>query len=790
MKFSERWLREWVDPPVDTDGIVRQLTMAGLEVDSTTPAAPAFSSVVIGQVESVLRHPDADKLSVCRVDVGTPDKLEIVCGAPNVYAGMKAPVATVGGELPGGLKIKRAKLRGVESAGMLCSERELGLGDSHQGLWDLPADAPVGGSLRDWLGLDDVIIDVDLTPNRGDCFSVLGMAREVALLNGLPLRGPGLAPVAPTIPDEFPVEVRSPEACPRFVGRVIRGLRPDARTPLWMTEKLRRAGLRPIHPVVDVTNIVMLELGQPMHGFDLGTLREGIVVRHAQPGERIVLLDGREARLDGDTLVIADHGGPRAVAGIMGGADSGVSAETRDVFFEVAFFAPLAIAGRARRLGLHTDASLRFERGVDPAHQRRAIERATALLLEIAGGQAGPVIERVSEAHLPVRAPVKLRRERLATLLGHAVPDAEIERILQGLGMTLTAMNGGWAAAPPAHRFDIALEVDLIEEVARIHGYDRIPEERGPGAGGLGLASEGRVPGARIADVLAARGYQEVVTYSFVDPGLQADLFPGVEALPLANPISSELSRMRLSLWPGLVQALRRNLSRRQGRVRMFEQGLRFITEHNELKQLNTVSGLIFGGRFPEQWGAGSTLVDFHDAKGDVESLLGLTTAPFSFEPAEHSALHPGQAARIVRDGREAGWIGALHPRLVREWGLERAPFLWELDENVSFAAELPVFKGISKFPSIRRDIALVVEREVPVQSLLAAIRAAGGSLLTESKVFDVYSGDRIDSGRKSVAFGLILQESSRTLTDDEADRVVAAVVARLEKEFAARMRD
>jgi phenylalanyl-tRNA synthetase beta chain len=790
MKFSERWLREWVDPPVDTAGIVSQLTMAGLEVDGTAPAAPAFTSVVVGQVESVERHPDADKLSVCRVDVGAAEKLGIVCGAPNVYAGMKAPVALVGGELPGGMKIKRAKLRGVESAGMLCSERELGLGEGHAGLWELPADAPVGADLREWLGLHDHVIDVDLTPNRGDCFSVLGIAREVALLNGMPLAGPEVLPVPAAVPDEFPVEVRAPEACPRFVGRVIRGIRPDAVTPLWMREKLRRAGLRPIHPVVDVTNIVMLELGQPMHGFDLGTLHDGIIVRLAAPGERIVLLDGREVTLEADTLVIADHGGPRAVAGIMGGEHSGVSAATRDVFFEVAFFAPLAIAGRARRLGLHTDASLRFERGVDPEQQRRAVERATALLVEIAGGQPGPVIERASAAHLPRRAPVALRRARLAGLLGHTVPDAEVERILVGLGMTLAKTGEGWEATPPSHRFDIALEVDLIEEVARIHGYDRFPEQRGPGAAALGDATEGRVPFSRLADVLAARGYQEVVTYSFVDPELQAALFPGVESLPLANPISSELSHMRVSLWPGLVHALRRNLSRRQARIRIFEQGLRFILEANELKQLNTVSGLLAGGRLPEQWGAPSGNVDFHDAKGDVEALLGLTAGAFRFEAATHPALHPGQCARILRDGREAGWIGTLHPRLVRALDLDRAPLLWELDEHISFAAELPVFKEISRFPAIRRDIAVLVDKGVPVEALLGAIRSAGGALLTESKIFDVYSGDRIDSSRKSVAFGLILQDSSRTLTDDEGDRVVAAVVARLESEFGARMRD
>jgi phenylalanyl-tRNA synthetase beta chain len=790
MKFSERWLREWVDPPVDTGELVHQLTMAGLEVDGTAPAAPAFSGVVVGRVESVERHPDADKLTVCQVDAGTAGKLAIVCGAPNVRAGMKAPVALVGGELPGGLKIRRAKLRGVESQGMLCSERELGLGESHAGLWDLPAEAPLGADLRVWLGLDDAVIDVDLTPNRGDCFSVLGIAREVALLNGLPLGGPAIEPVAATVPDEFPIELRAPEACPRFVGRVIRGIRTDAVTPLWMAEKLRRAGLRPIHPVVDVTNLVMLELGQPMHGFDLATLREGIIVRLATPGERITLLDGREVALDPDVLVIADHGGPRAVAGIMGGEDSGVSAETRDVFFEVAFFQPLAIAGRARRLGLHTDASLRFERGVDPAHQRRAVERATALLVEIAGGEPGPVSERVAQAQLPAREPVVLRRARLEALLGHPVPEAEVERILQGLGMSLERGEEGWRATPPSHRFDIALEVDLIEEVARIHGYDRFPEARGAGGAVLGEASEHRVPAERVADMLVSRGYQEVVTYSFVAPDLQAQLFPGVESLPLANPISSELSQMRVSLWPALVHALGRNLSRRQGRVRIFEYGLRFIVEADELKQLNTISGLIAGRRLPEQWGVRAAAADFFDAKADVEALLALTGGEWRLEAAAHSALHPGQSARILRDGRPVGWLGALHPRLVRALDLELAPVLWELDEQQAFGAELPEFAEISRFPSIRRDLAVLVSEEVEVQSLLDVIRGSAGPHLTESKVFDVYSGDRIDSGLKSVAFGLILQDSSRTLTDDDADRVVAAVMARLESEFGARMRD
>jgi phenylalanyl-tRNA synthetase beta chain len=724
------------------------------------------------------------------VDAGLAEPLGIVCGAPNVYAGMRAPVALVGGELPGGLKVKRARLRGVESEGMLCSERELGLGESHAGLWDLPADAPIGTDLREWLALDDVVIDVDLTPNRGDCFSVLGMAREVALLNGLPLDGPELRAVEPACEARFPIEVRAPDACPRFVGRVVRGLRPDAATPVWMREKLRRAGLRPIHPVVDVTNYAMLELGQPMHGFDLDTLREGIIVRLAEPGECITLLDGREATLEPDTLVIADHGGPRAVAGIMGGEDSGVSETTRNVFFEVAFFAPLAIAGRARRLGLHTDASLRFERGVDPAHQRRAIERATELLVAIAGGEPGPVMEQAAEAHLPERLPVPLRRARLELLLGHSIPDAEVERILQGLGMALEHTSEGWLATPPSHRFDLALEVDLVEEVARIYGYNRLPESRGAGAAMLGEATESRIPGTRIADLLVARGYQEVVTYSFVDPELQASLFPDERSLPLSNPISSELSRMRVSLWPGLVHALRRNLSRRQGRVKIFEHGLRFIYQGNELEQLNTIGGLLAGTRWPEQWATGAERFDFHDAKGDVEGLLALTSAPFEFRAEDHPALHPGQSARILRAGRPAGWIGALHPRLVRDLDLDLAPFLWELDEDASFASELPGFRAISRFPAIRRDIAILVDEAIPAQALLECIRDAGGGLLTESGIFDVFRSERIDSGLKSVAFSLILQDSSRTLTDQEADGVVAGIVARLTSEFGARMRD
>jgi phenylalanyl-tRNA synthetase beta chain len=789
MKFSERWLREWVDPQVDTSGLVRQLTMAGLEVDGYGPVAAEFSGVVVARVDAVEPHPDADKLTVCTVDAGG-DTFTVVCGAPNVRAGMLAPLAKVGGLLPGGMKIRKAKLRGVESQGMLCSARELGLSEDHTGLMDLPADAPVGRDFREWLDLDDVMIDVDLTPNRGDCFSILGIAREVASINGAPLAMPAFEPVAPGCDAEFPIEVRAPEACPRFVGRVIKGIRPDARTPLWMVERLRRSGIRAIHPVVDVTNYVMLELGQPMHGFDLATLEGGIVVRLAEPGETLTLLDGREIALDPDMLVIADHGGGRAVAGIMGGETSGVSETTADVFFEVAFFDPLAIAGRARRLGLHTDASMRFERGVDPANQRRAVERATDLLVEIAGGTPGPVVERAADAHLPRRDAVGLRRGRMAMLLGREIPDPEVERILAGLGMAVRATDQGWEVTPPSHRFDISIEVDLIEEVARVFGYDRMPETRGMGGAGLGAAPEGRLPWARLSDTLLGRGYQEVVTYSFVDPETQATLFPGEESLPLANPISSELSRMRVSLWPGLIGVLRRNLSRRQPRVRIFESGLRFIFEDNEFKQLMTVSGLIAGERLPEQWGAPEAGVDFFDGKGDVEALLCQSRAVFRFEAAEHPALHPGRGARIWRGDRLAGWIGALHPRLVRALDLEATPILWELDADVSFAAELPAYKEISRFPGIRRDLAVVVPDDISAERLVAAVRDSAGPLLTECLVFDVYKGKGIESGAKSVAFSLILQDYARTLTDADADHVVGAVIARLESDFGARMRD
>ncbi|HSH28745.1 MAG TPA: phenylalanine--tRNA ligase subunit beta, partial [Thiohalobacter sp.] len=635
MKVSEQWLREWVNPPVDTQALAEQLTMAGLEVDSIEPAAGEFDSVVVGEVLEIAPHPDADKLRVCRVEAGQDgDPLQIVCGAPNVHQGMRAPVALVGGSLPGGLRIKKAKLRGVESFGMLCSARELGLSEEHAGLMALPVDAPVGTDIRDYLELDDRIIEVDLTPNRGDCLGIAGIAREVALLNDCETTPPQIAPVVAAVDDTFPVTVAEPEACPRYLGRVIRGIDPEAVTPLWLQERLRRGGIRPLGPVIDVTNYVLLELGQPMHGFDLARLQDGIEVRLARPGERLVLLDGREVELAADSLVIADGSGPLALAGVMGGEASGVGEATRDLFLECAFFDPLHIAGRARAYGLQTDSSYRFERGVDPELQLRALDRATQLLLAICGGRPGPVIEMTSDIHLPRRPAIRLRSERIRRLLGFELKAAEVAGILEGLGCAVDAERENWSVIPPSHRFDLAIEADLIEELGRVHGYNRLPSRAPAGRLQMTPQREEQVTLNRLRLSLVERGYQEAITYSFVDAALQTRLDPERAAIPLANPLSADLAVMRSSLWPGLLTALGHNLRRQQARVRFFECGLNFISQDNEIQQQSYIAGALCGSALPEQWGAVDGGLDFFDVKADVEALLRLGGCfdAFSFE--------------------------------------------------------------------------------------------------------------------------------------------------------------
>jgi len=791
VKISLNWLKEFIRLPADGAAIAHRLASAGVEVASVEPAIPPFQKVVVGRVESLAPHPSADKLKVCQVDVGGR-KLQVVCGAPNVKAGMKAPLMLPGGRLPDGEEIKAAKLRGVDSNGMLCSARELKLSEEASGLMVLPDDAPVGEDLREYLGGDDELIEIEITPNRGDCLSILGVARELSALFAKPLEpNASAAHVKASLKDGFPVEVQDAEACPVFGGRVIKGIRPGAVTPLWMRERLRRAGLRSVHPVVDVTQYVMLELGQPMHAYDLQRLDKGIVVRWARKGESVKLLNGESYKLEPDMLAIADHAHLQGLAGIMGGGESNVQAGSADIFLEAAHFTPAAVSGRPRRLGLLTDAAYRFERGVDPAGPARALERATQLILQIAGGEAGPV--QITESSPETVKPIRLRRPRLEALLGIPVPDAEVGAILTRLGFTVTPQNDGWSAVPPTHRFDIEIEEDLIEEVGRVHGYEHIPPAHYPAAHGMDRLPEAWVDLRRLRRVLVERGYQEVITYSFVDAALQARLYGrSAAALPLANPITADMTEMRLGLWPGLLKVMQYNLNRQQERVRIFETGLRFHLQDDEIKQENIIAGLVSGPLFPLQWGEPDRPADFADLRGDIEALLAPAgaTRRLQAEATPHLALHPGQSTRLSLEGLELGWMGALHPGVLKALDLSQGALAFEIRLDPLLEGKLPAFQPISRFPSIRRDLAVVVAENVSAAELLDGARKAAGGLLQETRIFDIYRGPGIDSGRKSVALGLILQDSSRTLTDEDADAAMARVADRLQRDLGATIRD
>ncbi len=794
MRISVQWLSEWLGGSVPAPReLAARLTMAGLEIEGVEAAAPPLPGVIVGEIVERVKHPDADTLSVCQVNTGT-ETVQIVCGAPNARAGMKAPLATVGAKLPGGMEIKKARLRGVESFGMLCSARELALSEESSGLLELPAELRTGASLVEALGLDDTVLEVNLTPNRGDCMSVLGVAREVAALTGQTLTGPALTPVPAASSEVFPVELTPGAGCVRFASRVIRGLDPKAKSPAWMQERLRRAGLRPISATVDVTNYVMLELGQPMHAYDLRELAGGIVVRRARAGETLKLLDGREVTMDETVLVIADREKPLGLAGVMGGDHSGIGDDTTDVLLEVAFFLPDAIAGRGRRYGLVTDASQRFERGVDPTLQERAIERATALLCACAGGTPGP--SRLAEiaSERPQPATVALRPERARRVIGADIDDATIAAILAALGMQCSRGETAWKVTPPSWRFDVAIEEDLVEEIARVYGFDRIPETVQPARQPIAALTETRVRGDAAADILVQRGYFEAITYSFIEPRLQELFAPGVASLTLSNPISADLATMRASLWPGLVTALASNQRRQQPRVRLFEVGRKFVIAGGQgtLLEVPVVAGIAAGPALPEQWGAPKTAVDFFDVRADVEALLRATGAgdEFRFVAAVHPALHPGQTAEIRRGEQHAGWIGRLHPDLERQLDLTYSGIVFELELEPALAAAVPHFQDVSRFPAVRRDLAVVVAEALPVQKLLDCVQSAAGAVLRDTTVFDVYRGAGIESGRKSVAIGLNLQDVSRTLTDDETDAVVARVVADLERECSATIRD
>lgn len=796
MKFSEQWLRELINPDISTDELSHQLTMAGLEVDAIEPVAAEFTKVVIGEVLSIEKHPDADKLNVCQVNVGGDEPLNIVCGASNVRTGLRIPAALVGAVLPGNFKINKSKLRGVPSNGMLCSTSELGITETAEGLMELPADAPIGTDIRDYLNLDDVMIELSITPNRADCFSIAGVAREVGVMNKMPVNELESGVITPSIKDSINVKLEAGKDCPRYLGRVIKGIDPKATSPLWLEEKLRRSGIRSLGPVVDVTNYVLLELGQPMHAFDTSKINGAIHARHAKEGEKLTLLNDQEITLTEGCLLIADDKQPLALAGIMGGADSAVSDSTTDILLEAAHFNPLVIAGKARSFGLHTDSSHRFERGVAASLPIEAIERATTLLLEIVGGEAGPVVNVTNEADLPQRNVVSLRADRLKRVLGIDLARDEVTGMLSRLDLNPTETEAGWEITSPDFRFDINIEEDLIEEIGRIFGYDNLPASQASSALSMVAKPEAKLNMSRLRQVLVQKGYQEAITYSFIDPEMQKLFDPETKAIELANPISADLASMRTSLWPGLVSAAKYNLNRQQSSVSLFEYGLKFIPQDTEIQQEKMLAGVLTGSRFPEQWAETTEKVDFYDLKNHIEAVLEMTgrASDFQFEANKHEVLHPGQTAAIrdlaAKDQPIIGWLGALHPRLEKKLGLSQSVYLFEITMKNIEMGEIPAFEPLSKFPAIRRDIAIVMDEAVTAQEVQNCIKKVAGETLSKFELFDVYRGEGIDLGRKSLALGLTLQDLSRTLTDTDVDKELNKIIDVLKESLGATLRE
>ena len=791
MKFSENWLRELVEIKADRAALAHALTMAGLEVEELTVLGEGLAGVVVAEIVAAEKHPEADRLQVCTVNAGRAGLLQIVCGAPNARVGIKVPLAMVGASLPGGLSIKAAKLRGVDSFGMLCSAKELGIDADASGLLELPLDAPVGQPLADYMGLPDASIELKLTPNRPDCLGLVGLAHDVAALFGSAVNVPAQAAAAVTAKACRGIRLEAGKDAPRYLGRVVEGIDPAARTPLWLAERLRRSGLRPISAMVDIANYVMLELGQPLHAFDNDTLQGDIVVRHARAGETLKLLDGSTAKLDEGFVLIADEHEPLAVAGVMGGFDSRVTDTTRNIFLESAHFAPAAIMGRARKLGLHTDASHRFERGVDPELPRRALERATELVLAIAGGNAGPVLVAEHVADLPKPAAVTLRRARLKRVLGVDVADVEVARIFTALGMRVEILAEGWRITAPSSRFDIEREEDLIEEVARIFGYDNIPTHSPAGALALAIEPEARINELALREQLAARGYYEAVNLSFLSAELLARWGFTERLVPLANPLSADLAIMRPSLLPGLIEALRHNRARQQERVRMFELA-RVFAAGDPPVETPSVAIVASGNAHAEQWGEPSRQLDFHDLKGDLDALIAWGGEPRRWSVHADGLpawLHPGRGARVARDGETVGYLGALHPQLARTLDLGADVHVLELTLEPLLARRLPLARPVPRFPAVRRDIAMDLPEEINWSQIEQTVRGSLGLRLQELRLFDRYSGKGVEAGRKSLAMGLILQDASRTLTDDDADRCVREAVAALEQTCKAKLR-
>ncbi len=792
MKFSEQWLREWVNPSLSTEELCHQLTMAGLEIESAEPVAPPFTNVVVAQIVSATKHPNADKLNLCTVSTGSGDNLSVVCGGVNVRNGMKVALAKVGAILPGDFKINQSTIRGQLSEGMLCATHEIGIGECpEKHIMELPEDAPLGKDIREYLSLDDMIIDIDLTPNRGDCLSILGVARDISAITAIPYQQPIVTTQEIAIKNTLKVSVDAKNACPRYAGRIIKNINPTASTPLWMQERLRRSGLRTIHPIVDITNYVMLELGQPLHAFDLSTIKGHIKVRLAKAGETLTLLDAKEIELHPESLVIADDKVPLALAGVMGGLASSVTLKTTDIFLESAFFDPVLINKTSQRYSIQSDSAYRFARGVDFSLQVKALERMTQLILEISGGECGPVVEVVHDDALPSLPDISLRTSRIARIIGAQVSDKSTEKYLKSLEMRVENKGTDFIVSPPAHRFDIRTEIDLVEEVARLYGYENIPIHV-PEAQLISRPQPlKQLPLNRIRDYLVDLGYQEIISYSFVDPKLADAFSQSTEFRKLINPISSEMSVMRENHWPGLIQTYLYNQARQEMRHRYFETGLCFLQNKEKLSQTQRVGGLISGDSYPENWINPKQKVDFFDLKGLVEGILNLSLhqEEYTFEPTHHPALHPGQSAEIKLNGVSVGYLGLLHPQWRQKFSIKAELYLFDLDLSIIINTLLPHYQAVSKYPTTRRDIAVVVEQDLPVVKLMKDIKQVAGSVLYDTQIFDVYVGEGIDPAKKSIAIGLTFNDPSRTLVDEEVNTLMEKIITSLKSQFNATLR-
>ena len=781
MKISENWLREWVNPNITSNELVEQLTMLGLEVDDTIPAAGDFTHVVVAEIVSIEKHPDADKLNICQVDAGTAENLQIVCGAPNARAGLKTALAMIGAVLPGNFKIKKSKLRGQESNGMLCSNVELGLSDDHSGILELPQNATVGIDVREYLELNDTIIDIDLTPNRADCFCAKGIAIDVACLNDLPVNMPKIMQVDETIDERIEVILTAKKQSPRYLCRVINNIDNSKTTPIWMQEKLRRSGIRSIHPVVDVTNYVMMEFGQPMHGFDRATIKGSIEVKMAIKGEQFTLLDGKEVKLDDSYLMIADSQNYLAIAGVMGGLDSGCSEQTKDIVLESAFFDPATIMGKSRDLGIFTESALRFERGVDAYLQEQAMNRATQLIVEICGGDVGPIVEAKAEEFIPQAQTITLTQEKLKRVLGFKVKKQQVEDILKGLKMTVLCHEVSWSVTAPTSRFDIVIEEDLIEEVVRIIGYDKMPSENLFGESVITKIPENEMSSNRIKAHLNTLGYTEAINYSFVSQKQLIRLNATEGSIALKNPLTEDFAIMRTNMLAGMLETIKYNLRRQNDRIKLFETGNVFH-QADSIVENEKIIAICTGNRHVEHWGLSKDSIDFFDCKADCESLLETTKSDYRFVKSAHEFLHPGRQADVFLNDRIIGWIGQIHPETCRSIGIKKSVYAFELFMNAIKKTSLPVFEDVSKFPSVRRDIALLVDNAISYQQIRDTIQQELESFLKDVFVFDEYKDDNLGKNKRSLAIGIVLQQNNSTFEDKEVDKLMTKMLSSLKE--------